>query len=115
MAHYPQLTAPVARSDQRYLIQSLTHQKNQQKDTAKQVSVNPSTISRELARYRQQYPNQPYQAVTAQQLCKATAKRKPYKLQGALEEAVLKGLRQQFSPEQISVCIPVNASQVVRL
>ena len=108
MAHYVQLTL-----DQRYLIQSLTHQKNQQKDTAKQVSVNPSTISRELARYRQQYPNQLYQAATAQQLCKATAKRKPYKLQGALEEAVLKGLRQQFSPEQISGVMALEAGHKV--
>ena len=108
MAHYAQLTL-----DQRYLIQSLTHQKNRQKDTAKQVSVNPSTISRELARYRQEYPNQPYRAATAQQLCKATAKRKPYKLQGALEEAVLKGLRQQFSPEQISGVMALEAGHKV--
>ena len=113
MAHYAQLTAPAARSDQRYLIQSLTHQKHQQKDTARQVGVNPSTISRELARYRQQYPNQPYRAATAQQLCKATAKRKPYKLQGALEEAVLKGLRQQFSPEQISGVMALEAGHKV--
>ena len=102
MTHYAQLTAPAARSDQRYLIQSLTHQKYHQKHTAKQVGVHPSTISRELARYGQAYPNQPYQATSAQQLSKATPKRKPYKLQGTLEEAVLKGLRDQFSPEQIS-------------
>ena len=108
MAHYAQLTL-----DQRYLIQSLTHQNNQQKDTAKQVGVNPSTISRELDRYRQQYPNQPYQAALAQQLCKATAKRKPYKLQGTLEEEVLKGLRQQFSPEQISGVMAQEAGHKV--
>ncbi len=108
MAHYAQLTL-----DQRYLIQSLTHQKHQQKDTAKQVGVNPSTISRELARYDQAYPNQPYQAATAQQLSKATAKRKPYKLQGTLEEEVLKGLRQQFSPEQISGVMALEAGHKV--
>ena len=111
--HYAQLTAPAARSDQRYLIQSLTHQKHQQKDTARQVGVNPSTISRELARYRQQYPNQPYQAATAQQLSKATAMRAAYKLQGALEEGVLKGLRQQFSPEQISGVMALEAGHKV--
>ena len=108
MAHYAQLTL-----DQRYLIQSLTHQNNQQKDTAKQAGVNPSTVSRELARYRQQYPNQPYQAAVAQQLCKTTAKRKPYKLQGTLEEEVLKGLRQQFSPEQISGVMALEAGHKV--
>ena len=91
MAHYTQLTL-----EQRYLIQTLTHQKHQQKDTAKQVGVNPSTISRELARYGQTYPNQPYQAVTAQQLSKATAKRKPYKLQGHSKKKSLKASDNSF-------------------
>ena len=66
------------------------------------MGVHPSTISRELARYGQAYPNQSYQATSAQQFSKAATKRKPYKLQGALEEALLKGLGDQFSPEQIS-------------
>ena len=66
------------------------------------MGVHPSPISRELARYGQAYPNQSYQATSAQQFSKAATKRKPYKLQGALEEAVLKGLGDQFSPEQIS-------------
>ena len=60
MICYAQLTL-----DQRCLIQSLTYQKYQQKDTVRQVGVNPSTISRERARYDQAHPNQPYQAATA--------------------------------------------------
>ena len=108
MAHYAQLTLA-----QRYLIQSLTHQKHQQKDSAKQVGVHPSTISRELARYEQAYPHQPYQATKAQQICSERAKRKPYKLQGLLEEEVIQGLRQQFSPEQISGVMALEAGHKV--
>ena len=78
-----------------------------------QVGVDPSTISRELARHRKAYPDQPYQANNAQQRCQVNTQRKACKLQGLLEEQVRQRLRQRFSPEQISGVLALEAGRKV--
>ena len=62
MATYQRLT--LAR---RYLIQTLHQQKHTQLYIAQQVGVSQSTISRELAKDRQQHAGQIYQAQPAHQ------------------------------------------------
>lgn len=108
MAHYAQLTL-----EQRYLIQCLTQQKIPQKTIAHQVGVNPSTVSRELARYKIAHPLRPYMAAQAQTLRRPTINRRAYKLNGPLEEQVLTRLRQRFSPEQISGVLALEAGRKV--
>ena len=94
MAHYAQLTL-----QQRYQIQALNQQPITQKQIAKQLGVDPATISRELARNRN---GGAYQASIAQDRTGRLRQRTPYKLKGSLKEEVLKRLRERFSPEQIS-------------
>ena len=86
---------------QRYLIQTLHHQHKIQIDIAQQVGVSQSTICRELTKYSQQYPHQPYDAQQAQQQAATAPKRTPYKLKGPLLTTVLTRLRDRLSPEQI--------------
>lgn len=74
MADYKRLTLA-----QRYLIQTLHQQQHGQEYMAKQVGVSQSTICRELAKYNHQYPQQPYQAQSAQQRAAEVLKRTPYK------------------------------------
>lgn len=96
MANYKRLTLA-----QRYLIQTLYHQHKTQIDIAQQVGVSQSTISRELAKHRQQHPRQSYDAQQAQQRTATAKKRTAYKLKGPLLATVLTRLRDRLSPEQI--------------
>lgn len=97
MANYKRLTL-----QQRYLIQTLHQQHKTQQDIAKQIAVSQSTVSRELAKYRQQHPKQVYDAQKAHQRAGQTKKRTPYKLKGPLLARVIARLRNRLSPEQIS-------------
>ena len=105
MAHYAQLTLA-----QRYQIQTLTQQPLSQKQIAKEVGVDPSTISRELARNRQP---QVYQALAAQERRGQLRQRPAYKLTGSLKEDILKRLAERHSPEQISGTLARQAGQKV--
>ncbi|GAB3228122.1 IS30 family transposase [Spirosoma arcticum] len=96
MATYKRLTL-----QQRYLIETLYKQKKTQIDMAQQVGVSQSTVSRELANYRQQQPRQPYHAQQAQQRAAIAKKRTSYKLKGPLLDTVIARLRNRLSPEQI--------------
>ncbi len=105
MAHYAQLTLA-----QRYQIQALTQQPLSQKQIAKEVGVDPSTISRELARNRQQ---QAYQAMAAQERRGQPGQRVAYKLTGSLKKDVIKRLAERHSPEQISGTLALEAGRKV--
>jgi len=96
MATYKRLTLA-----QRYLIQSLHQQHKTQHCMAQQVGVSQATISRELAKHRQQQPKQPYDAQQGQQRAGEANKRTPYKLKGSLLTTVIGRLRDRLSPEQI--------------
>lgn len=96
MATYQRLTLA-----QRYLIQTLNQQKQTQQFIAQQVGVSQPTISRELAKNRQQHPGQSYQAQSAQERAAQLKSRAPYKLKGNLLTTVICRLRNRLSPEQI--------------
>lgn len=87
--------------EQRYKIDALlnTSEKITQKSIAQQVGVSESTISREKKRNSRTRVG--YQAAYAQSLAKKRRYKKPFKIQGALEEKILKDLQQEWSPEQI--------------
>lgn len=100
MATYKRLTLA-----QRYLIQTLVHQHQTQKQIAQQVGVTQSTVSRELTKHGQYHPKRTYDgtydAQQAQQRAGQAKKRTPYKLKGPLLNTVLARLRDRLSPEQI--------------
>lgn len=96
MTNYKRLTLA-----QRYLIQTLHHQKKPQIYIAQQLGVSQSTISRELAKDRLQHPHQPYQAPKAQQRAARAKARTPYKLKGDLLAVVISRIRERLSPEQV--------------
>lgn len=96
MATYKRLTL-----QQRYLIQTLHQQQHGQEYMAKQVGVSQSTICRELAKYKCQHPQPPYQAQAAQQRASEARQRTPYKLKGELFNTVLQRIRDRLSPEQV--------------
>ena len=96
MADYNRLTLA-----QRYLIQTLHHQQYGQEYMAKQVGMSQSTICRELARHKREYPQQDYQAQAAQQRASEAFTRTPYKLKGELFTTVLKRIRDRLSPQQV--------------
>ncbi|WP_041952348.1 helix-turn-helix domain-containing protein [Spirosoma spitsbergense] len=96
MANYKRLTLT-----QRYHIQTLHHQHKTQDEIAQQIGISQSTVSRELAKYRQHHPKQEYDAQQAQQRAASAQKRTPYKLKGSLLTTVIARLRDRLSPEQI--------------
>lgn len=96
MATYKRLTLA-----QRYLIQTLVHQHQTQKQIAQQVGVTQSTVSRELAKHGQHHPKRTYDAQLSQHRAGRAKKRTPYKLKGSLLTTVLARLRDRLSPEQI--------------
>jgi transposase, IS30 family len=87
--------------EQRYKIDALLNasEKISQKSIAQQVGVSESTISRE--KQRNSRPRMGYQAVFAQSLAKKRRYKKPFKINGELEEKIRKDLQQEWSPEQI--------------
>jgi transposase, IS30 family len=87
--------------EQRYKIDALLNapEKITQKSIAQQVGVSESTVSRE--RQRNSRPRVGYQAVYAQTLAKKRRYKKPFKINGELEEKIRKDLQQEWSPEQI--------------
>jgi transposase, IS30 family len=96
MSPYHQLTL-----EQRYLIQTLHQQKKTQTYIAQQAGVSQATISRELARFKTAYPDQPYQAASAQAKATQPPDKHPYKLKETLLNWVQDRLRDRWSPEQI--------------
>ena len=68
---------------------------------AQQVGVSQSTICRELARHKREYPKQDYQAQTTQQRASEAFTRMPYKLKGELFTTVLHRIRDRLSPQQV--------------
>ena len=97
MATYAQLTL-----SQRYTLQALIEQPLTQKQMAKQMALSEATVSRELQRNGNPTVPRTYCAQKAHQLARQRGQRSPYKLTGELEQQVLEGLRNRYSPEQIS-------------
>lgn len=106
MADYKRLTLA-----QRYLIQTLHQQQHGQEYMAKQVGVNQSTISRELARNKGQGTQPAYQAQAAQQKAGETLQRTPYKLKGDLFNTVIRRIQDRLSPEQVCGELEANTGQ----
>lgn len=88
---------------QRYQIELLISKKLGVREVARQLKVSPSTISREIARCGGKYS-----AEKAQLSCRYGEARRAsarFKIQGELKELVEKGLKREFSPEQISATL----------
>ncbi|MXW80395.1 MAG: IS30 family transposase [Gemmatimonadetes bacterium] len=96
MGTYHQLT-----EHQRYQIYALRKAGHDQQRIAETVSVSPSTICRELRRNRGQRGYRPSQA-HHKALARRRHKAKATKMTSAVIERIEAGLRQQWSPEQIS-------------
>lgn len=96
MATYKRLTLI-----QRYLIQTLHQQRQNQQQIAQQTGVSQATISRELARNAHRPAQQSYQAEQAQKRAATAKARTPYKLKGDRLTLVVGRLRDWLSPEQI--------------
>jgi transposase, IS30 family len=97
MATYIRLTQP-----RRYRLQALLELKTKQEDCAIALEVSQATISREVARFEQHYPNQPYEAQLAQQRAQQAKQRTPYKLHTTLKDYVDECLQKDWSPDQIA-------------
>ena len=96
MGTYHQLT-----EYQRYQIYALKKAGHDQQCIAATVAVSPSTISRELRRNQGQRGYRPGQA-HHKALARRRHKAKATKMTAAVIERIEAGLRQQWSPEQIS-------------
>jgi transposase, IS30 family len=96
MTSYQQLT-----QDQRYQIVAFLKAGFSQSDIARELGVDPSTISRELKRNRGQRGYRPKQA---QQLAQARrkAKENATRIRAETWQQVEAGLQQDWSPEQVS-------------
>ena len=96
MKKFAQLTP-----EQRYKIDALFNSLTglNQKQIAEQVGTSASTLSRELKRNSR--PRAGYDAKKAQEFAQKRRAKKPFKINGELEEKIRERLGNEWSPEQI--------------
>jgi len=88
--------------DQRCQIYALRARKCSMRSIAEQLGVNPSTISREIRRNKGRRGYRINQADRKATERRSAASRQAKKMTLELKEEVIKGIKKQWSPEQIS-------------
>jgi transposase, IS30 family len=95
--------------EQRYKLEALLASPTRiyQYEMAEILQVNASTISREIKRNKR--PRAGYQAVKAQAMTQARKRINTTKITGELENQIISKLKQEWSPEQISGQLALEA------